>query len=148
MLKFRLNKLEYICHKNRVALVYLFGSQAQAGAKILAGEKIIIDDPLTDLDVGVVTEGPLPPPSQRYKFYAELYNEMEDIFKPLRLDLVLLEENHSVFQLEAIKGICVYQNSLEKRDDYEMMILRRAADFRPFLEKYLQEVLEEVKYND
>jgi hypothetical protein len=32
----------------------------------------------------------------------------------------------------------------EKRDEYEMMILRRAADFRPFLETYLKEVLEEL----
>jgi hypothetical protein len=30
------------------------------------------------------------------------------------------------------------------KDDYEEMVLRRAADFRPFLELYLKEVLEEA----
>jgi len=144
MAKNPLYKLACLCRKYRVALVYLFGSQAQVGAKILAGKKVVIKDPLTDLDVGVVTEEPLPKPPQRSKFYAALYNDLEDLFRPFRLDLVLLEENHSVFQLEAIKGICVYQVSEEKQDTYEMMILRRAADFRPFLEKYFQEVLEEI----
>lgn len=137
-------KLAITCRNHGVALVYLFGSQASTGAMLLKGEKVIVDDPLSDIDVGVITEAPLPNPYQRTIFYAALYNDMEDIFKPLRLDLVLLDENHSIFQLEAIKGICVFQSSQKKRDDYEMMILRRAADFRPFLNKYLREVLEEV----
>ncbi|HAG08844.1 MAG TPA: DNA polymerase subunit beta [Desulfotomaculum sp.] len=144
MVKNPQHELACLGHKYGVALIYLFGSQAREGTKILAGEKVMIEDPLTDLDVGVVTEEPLPKLPQRLKFYAALYNDLEDLFKPFCLDLVLLEENHSVFQLEAIKGICVYQISEEKQDTYEMMILRRAADFRPFLEKYLQEVLEEV----
>jgi len=140
----RSSQLANICRRNGVALVYLFGSQARAGARILAGENVVTRDPLADLDVGIVTEKPLLPPPRRRKFYAGLYNDMEELFKPFCLDLVLLEENHSVFQLEAIKGICAYQVSQDKRDDYEMMVLRRAADFRPFLEKYLQEVLEEI----
>lgn len=144
MVKNPSHELACLCHKYGVALIYLFGSQAQAGAKILTGEKVVIKDPLTDLDVGIVTKEPLPKLPQRLKFYAALYNDLEDLFKPFRLDLALLEENHSVFQLEAIKGVCVYQISEENQDIYEMMILRRAADFRPFLEKYLQEVLEEV----
>jgi predicted nucleotidyltransferase len=138
------NDLVSICRKYGVALVYFFGSQASTGVRILKGETVEVNDPLTDIDVGIITETPLPNPYEKTNFYADLYNDMEDLFKPLRLDLVLLEENHSVFQLEAIKGICVFQNSQEKRDDYEMMILRRAADFRPFLNKYIQEILEEV----
>jgi len=138
------SQLAKICYKHGVVLVYLFGSQAREGARILAGDEVVIKDPMADLDVGIVTEKPLLPPSRCKKFYAGLYNDMEDLFKPYYLDLVLLEENHSVFQLEAIKGICVYQVSQEKRDNYEIMVLRRAADFKPFLEKYLQEVLEEI----
>ena len=133
-----------ICRKYGIALVYLFGSQAAAGKRLLAGSNVTIIDPLTDLDVGVVTSNPLPEPTRRRKLYAALYNDLEEVFRSFKLDLVFLEENHSVFQLEAIKGLCVYQVSQEKRDDYEMMILRRAADFRPVLQKYLQEVLEDI----
>ena len=93
-------RLADLCRKHGIALAYLFGSQTRAGAKILEGEKVLVQDPLADLDIGIITEEPLPPPPQRHKFYARLYNEM--------------------------------------------MILRRSADFRPFLDKYLQEVLEEI----
>lgn len=140
----RRDKLARICRRHGLALVYLFGSQAQSGARWLAGEDVSVADPLADLDVGVVTGGPLPEPADRRRFYAAVYNDLEDLFHPFRLDLVLLEENHSVFQLEALKGICIYQESEERRDNYEMMILRRAADFRPFLERYFQDILEEV----
>ncbi len=63
---------------------------------------------------------------------------------PLSLDLVLLQETHSIFQLEAIKGICVYRESEQAKEDYEMSVLRRAADFGPVLAKFLEETLEEV----
>ncbi len=138
-------ELNLLCQKYGVGLVYIFGSQSKEGIKVLSGKIVTVNDPLTDLDVGIVTIDPLPKGYERVRFYADLFNELEDFFKPFRLDLVLLEENHSVFQVEAIKGICIYQASEEFRDNYEMMILRRAADFRPFLEKYLKEVLEEVK---
>ena len=93
-----LNRLYSICEKHDLALVYLFGSQAQTGNKLLQGLKVMVEDHLTDLDVGVVTTKPLPAPDKRVRFYSTLYNDMEDLFKPYRLDLVLLEENHSVFQ--------------------------------------------------
>ena len=137
-------KIAATCRKHGVALLFLFGSQAREGFKFLSGEPVSPNDSLTDLDVGVVTEESLPPPLERSKFYAGLYNELEDILQPFDLDLVLLEENHSVFQAEAVKGICVFQVNEAKRDAYEMMVLRRAADFRPYLERYLREALEEV----
>jgi len=137
-------KLKAVCHRHGIGLVYLFGSQAHLGLAVLAGKRPAAGDPLSDLDVGVVTNGPLPAPDERAGFYAGLYNDLEEIFRPLRLDLSLLEENHAIFQYEAIKGFCVFCADPKKKDEYEMMVLRRAADFRPFLAKYLEEVLEEV----
>ncbi len=136
--------LESICKQYKITLLYLFGSQSAAGSALLSGLPAIPSDPLTDLDVGVVTEDPLPQPPARAKLYAALYNELEELVRPFKLDLVFLEENHSVFQVEALKGRCLYAVSEEKKDEYEMNILRRAADFRPFLERYLEEALEEV----
>ncbi len=62
--------------------------------------------------------------------------------EPFPLPLVFLEENHSVFQSETFRGECIYASSEQIRDNYEMNVLRRAADFKPFLEKFLQEALE------
>ncbi|MGI6164239.1 MAG: nucleotidyltransferase domain-containing protein [Bacillota bacterium] len=123
-------------------LIYLFGSQAANGLEILQGKEVKVLDPLTDLDVGVVTRGSLPPPAARSKLYAELSIALSDIFESLPLDLVFLEENHSVFQAEIFRGRCIYASSEQRKDDYEMNVLRRAADFKPFLEKFLEDALE------
>ncbi len=138
------SKLAAICSSHQVSLAYLFGSRARDGSELLAGKTLVNDDPLADLDLGVVFGRPPLEPGQRLKKYAALYNELEDLVRPFRLDLVFLEETHSVFQSEAIRGICVYQVSEAVRDDYELNILRRAADFKPFLERYYQELLEEA----
>lgn len=142
MLVGKKSELTRISQEHNLDLVYLFGSQVANGLRVLQGNNVEVLDPLTDLDVGVVTRGSLPPPAIRGKFYAELYVALSDLFEPFPLDLVLLEENHSVFQAETLKGQCIYASSEERKDDYEMSILRRAADFRPFLEKFLEEALE------
>jgi len=142
----RFDKLAQICQGHGLGLVYLFGSMASQGARLLEGigGQPAPDDPLADLDVGVVTLRGLPAPGERYRLYGSLYSGLEELFRPLPLDLVLLEENHSVFQAEAVVGICVYQVSDGFRDRYEMHVLRRAADFRPVLRRFHREILEEV----
>jgi predicted nucleotidyltransferase len=137
-------RLAEICRAHGLVLVYFFGARASDGLTLLHGGAVSDGDPLSDLDVGVVTAEPLPAPSERAALYAAVHNDLQDILVPLRLDLSLLEENHSVFQLEAVKGICVYAKDEQTREDYEMNILRRAADFRPILEAFLREVLEEA----
>ena len=68
---------------------------------------------------------------------------MEYIFKTYKLELVFLQECQSVFQFEAIKGICIFSISEEFKDNYEMMILRKSADFKYVLDKFCEEALEE-----
>ena len=140
--------LNKIFARYNVALAYLFGSQAKAGLAVLEGSPISIDDPLTDLDLGVTFLQGLPPEEKLANLYSQLYNEICDHFSPLQLDLTFLQENHSVFQANAITGICIYAVSPAIKDTYEENILRRAADFKPFLEKYLEEYLEEVVGDD
>jgi predicted nucleotidyltransferase len=135
-------KILEILKKYKVALAYLFGSQKDDAFRFLNGEKIEINDPLADIDLGIVFTYPIEEVKERYKLYGEIYNEIEEIFKPFHLDLVFLQECHSVFQAEAIKGICIYAISEEFKDNYEMMILRRYADFKYELDKFFEEALE------
>ena len=64
--------------------------------------------------------------------------------KPYPLDLIFLQESHSVFQVEELKGnICIYSVSEEFKDNYEMMILTRAAELQICSgEIYIEEALE------
>lgn len=138
------NQLEKICREYSIALLYLFGSQAEKGLEVLSGNSVEPLDTLADLDLGVVFDSKLQSPEQIPKLYSDLYNHLEDIFKPFRLDLVFLQEQHSVFQSEVVLGICIYYESQSYREDFEENIMRRAADFKPFLEKFYQERLEEL----
>jgi len=139
----KLQELIRICKKYDIALCYLFGSQKDNALKILKNEEVEINDPLTDIDVGIVFNKNMEDIPERYDLYSKIYNEMVDIFKPYKLDLVFLQECHSVFQFEAIKGICVYSISEEFKDNYEMMILRKSADFKYVLDRFYEEALEE-----
>jgi transcriptional regulator with XRE-family HTH domain len=138
----KIEKLRDICQKYNIALVYIFGSQKENSLKLLNGEKVDIKDPLADIDVGIVFIHSIEDIPERYKIYSNIYNDFEDLFLPYHLDLVFLQECHSVFQTEALLGICVYSISEEFKDEYEMMILRRAADFKYVLDKYTEEALE------
>lgn len=133
-----------IMQKNNIALLYIFGSQVATGLDLLNDIPREFTDPLTDIDIGVVFKAAPPGPMEVYNLYSSIYNQLEDVFFPYPLDLVFLQETHSVFQANAILGRCIYFCSLEFKEIYEEKVLMRAADFRPFLERYLDEVLEEV----
>jgi uncharacterized protein len=86
----------------------------------------------------------LPSAEKMPTFYSNLYNQIGTLFEPLKPDLVLLQEQHSVFQAEAVYGICIFAESKFIQEEYEENILMRAADFRPVLEKFYEERLEEL----
>ncbi|MDI6895531.1 MAG: nucleotidyltransferase domain-containing protein [Bacillota bacterium] len=141
----KLGAFQRVCREHGLALVYLFGSQVANALRMLHGEDVELRDPLADIDIGVVTARPLPSDARgRLDMYTSLYCGLADFFAPYAVDLVLLEEHHSVFQAEALAGVCVFEASSAFRDRYEMSVLRRAADFKPFLDRFYQEVLEEV----
>jgi len=137
----RMSTLAKICERYNVSLMYLFGSREKLAMQIIEGSMPENRDPLADIDVGVVFSTALPVGRERARLYSLLFNDLEDVFLPFALDLVFLEENHAVFQAEAVKGQCVYAASTDARLDYEEAILRRACDFRPFLEMYYAERL-------
>jgi len=136
--------LKDVCKRYGIALIYLFGSSAEKANQHLHGHKVIINDPLADIDIGVVFQQHLPPAAERYFLYADIFNDMTGLFKPFPVDLSFLQENHAVFQVEALKGLCVFFIDTHFKDRYEDMILRRAADFKPVLELFLKEALEGV----
>jgi len=139
----KMEKLRLICEKHNIILFYLFGSQEKKGLQILDNKGFEEKrDPIGDIDVGVVFPFDLNIIEKRYILYSEVFNELEEIFQPEKLDLVFLQECHSVLQFEAIKGNCVYFKSKEFREQFEMNVLRRLPDFKYLLSCYEKELLE------
>lgn len=141
----RVAALRRACRMHGICLVYLFGSRKDEALRFLRDDdEFWCRDPLADIDVGVVFERPLVPEEPHRELYVRVYDSMAAVFGDHDIDLVFLQEQHSVFQAEAIGGHCVYCSDRGVKQLYEEMILRRAADFRPFLQAFNRDALAQL----
>lgn len=138
-------KLNKICNDYGILAVYIFGSMAEKVAVMLKDKKPEgINDPLADIDVGVVfLKRPLSP-DERIKLYGRLYSELSEVFLPCKLDLIFLQEAGVILQFEAINGILVYSFDDDKRLEYEEQVIKFYQDWKPDYDEYTKEVLEAI----
>jgi len=108
-----------------VLAVYVFGSRADDGLRVLEGAAV--DPSGSDLDVGVIFNDSALAPDR----LARLQVSLEDVFAPLRVDLVPLQRVDALFQFRAIDGHRVYASDSTQADRYELLIMRRAAELLP-----------------
>jgi predicted nucleotidyltransferase len=124
-----------------IALVYLFGSQAESGARYLKGDHIRVED-LSDLDVAVAFENI---PSQAVKIYGALYKEFSEIFAPFSIDLVFMHDMDALFQYEIIKGEKIFEKDEFLADEFEERIMKMSEDLA-FKQKIMNnEILEAIE---
>lgn len=113
-----------LLRKHRVKIAYLFGSRREAGVAFLKGESPDIEED-SDLDIGVVFDTL---PRKTFEVYGELFADLSIFFEPFMVDLVFLQETDALFQYEVIKGELVYCEDEFFLDDYEEMVMKKAAD--------------------
>ncbi|ODS32970.1 MAG: hypothetical protein SCARUB_01909 [Candidatus Scalindua rubra] len=123
-----------------IDLMFLFGSQRDKGLSILKGEEVDVIDPLADMDIGVVFKKESFP-QKPYKVFGPLYFELCEVFSPLKIDLVFLQETESTFQFEAIKGVCIHKSDQEILENYIEYVLKFAADWKVFRDRIDREFL-------
>ena len=134
-------KIRNIAKKYGIALIYLFGSQAENGARYLAGDNISAED-LSDLDLAVAFENI---PSEPMKIYGALYKELSEIFAPFYIDLVFMHEVETLFQYEIIKGVRMFEKDEFSTDDLEEKIMKR-AEHLAFKQRIMnREILEAIE---
>jgi len=105
--------------------VYLFGSRADDGLRLLRGEAVSREE--SDLDVGIVFREPLRNP----RILSRLQVELEDVFEPLRVDVVPLQRVDALFQFSAIDGHRIAATDPDEADRYELVVMNRAAELLP-----------------
>lgn len=88
--------LDPLCERYGLLAVYLFGSRADDGLRRLRGEPVSREG--SDLDVGVAFRDPGYDP----RSLSLLQVDLEDLFSPLRVDLVPLQRLDALFQFAAI----------------------------------------------
>jgi predicted nucleotidyltransferase len=121
----RRGTLARACARHGVAAVYLFGSRADDGLAVLDGAERSGSG--SDLDVGLLfAESPAP-----VMLLAQLQVELEDVFAPLRVDLVPLDRVDPIFQFRAIDGHRVLAEPSRLADLFELEVMRGAAELLP-----------------
>jgi hypothetical protein len=111
-----------------VGLAYFLGSQKELGPRLLDGEDVT-GAPESDLDLGVVLlEHPLDY-WEGQKLRQRLQEALAPLFSPLRLHLLLLEEENAHVQYAAIRGIPVYAVNEEFARRYRRQVLTLYGDW-------------------
>jgi predicted nucleotidyltransferase len=111
-----------------VGLAYFLGSQKELGPARLGGEDVA-GKPGSDLDLGVVLlEHPLDY-WEGQKLRQRLEEVLAPLFLPLRLHLLLLEEENAHVQYAAIHGIEVYAVNAEFVRHYRRQVLTLYGDW-------------------
>ena len=132
--------LSHISRDFSLDLIFLFGSQKEKGLFFLEGKQVEVKDPLADLDIGIVFRK-MSFPEKPYKIFGLLYGKLAEIFSPIKIDLVFLQETESTFQFEAIKGFCIYKSNQETLENYVELVLKFAADWKVFRDRIDREFL-------
>lgn len=121
-----MKRLDAICREFDLLSVYLFGSRADDGLRRFRGDDI--GGQGSDLDVGVFFVSRDPDAGR----LGELQVALEEVFAPLRVDLVSLDRVDPLFQFRAIDGHRVAATDSTTADERELEVMRRAADLLPF----------------
>jgi len=118
-------RIREICTEYGLLSVYVFGSRRHDGERRINGESV--NGVGSDLDVGFFgLQGPIP--ASRL---GALHVGLEEVFAPLRVDLVPLDQVDPLFQYAAIQGERIAAANTTVADEKELEVMRRAADLLP-----------------
>jgi predicted nucleotidyltransferase len=118
----RREALARACRQHGIAAVYLFGSRADDGLALLDGAQRSGSG--SDLDVGLLLSETAAPLMQ----LAQLQVAFEDIFAPLRADLVPLDRVDPISGFRMINGHRVFAQPSRFADLMELEIMRSASE--------------------
>jgi predicted nucleotidyltransferase len=117
--------LNPLCERYGLLAVYLFGSRADDGLRRLRGEPVSREG--SDLDIGVAFRDPGYDP----RSLSLLQVDLEDLFSPLRIDLVPLQRVDALFQFAAIDGHRIAAPDPTAADRWELVVMSRAEELLP-----------------
>ena len=126
------SKLEQICKKYFIGLIYQFGSSIKNE-----------HNELSDIDIGIIF---LPKlfPENRQKAFGNIYVELQDALNITNLDLIFLEETDITIQHQAINGKYIYKYSSDFLYSYKEKILKLYQDYYYYLNLYQKEFMEGI----
>jgi predicted nucleotidyltransferase len=124
-----LERLHRIADGYRLDAIYAFGSRADEARRAVSGAGGLADATGSDLDLGV-----LPEPATRLDAAqrADLTMALEELFRPARVDLVVVTEASPFLALDVVTGELLFVHDPDREAEYQLYVLRRAGDLAPF----------------
>lgn len=133
-------RLEGICEEHGVSALWAFGSRGREALAVVRAESGGVADSGSDLDVGALPLGDgLKTPRQRVR----LASALEDLFDVPRVDLVIVPRAAPFLAVDVIRGELLVDRDPDATAEFELYVLRRAADLMPFLKMSRRLILEE-----
>ncbi len=129
--------LEAVCRTFRLHILYAFGSRGREALAWLDGDGDSLSPGPSDLDIGVKPAQPL-----EVRRKVELAIALEDLFGVNRVDLVVLPEADPFLAVNVIRGERLFADDSALADEYDLYVLRRAADLLPFERERQRRILE------
>ena len=122
-------KIRTLALNHRIGSLYVFGSRTAEIAALVRGGAIKPEFPHSDIDIGVY-----PKKGKRLSGQdrVEIALELEDIFSADRVDVVILPEAETFLALDVVRGELIYCDDPYEEAEYQLYILRKAADLAPF----------------
>lgn len=127
-------QLKKIFARDNVKFAYLFGSRA-TGKGLVGG---------SDFDIAVfIGKGT---PRSRLSLRLKMHHDIQELFAPHSVDLLILDDIHSATLLFSITsgGRLLYEKDISKRIDFELHAMNEYHDFVPFLKIYNEAYMAKV----
>lgn len=120
-------KIGQMAAKYGLQIIYAFGSRAKEVLEIMEGRLERLSSTPSDLDIGVKPERSLTVEEK-----VEIAIFFEDLFGLSRVDVVVLPEAPVSLAVEIITGEILYASDSTYEAEYQLYIMRMAADLLPY----------------
>jgi len=121
------NELKQLAEKYGLQIIYAFGSRAKEALDLVEGKIERLSKGVSDLDIGIKPERRL-----NVEEKVEIALALEEIFDVSRVDLVVIPEVRVFLALEIVKGELLYAKDAVYEAEYQLYIMRRAAELIPY----------------
>lgn len=129
-------QIRKLARSHGLRLIYVFGSRAGEIMDMVKGKRHSLSPSRSDIDIGILSHRHL---SVEDKVVIALF--FEDLFAVAKTDVVELSEAPVSLAFEIIQGELLYAEDPDFEAEYQLHVLRMAADIMPYERKKREMVL-------
>ena len=119
--------LQKIAAEFGLEIIYAFGSRAKEALLQAEGTGKMHPSGGSDLDIGV-----LPSRALSLDEKVAIADALEELFGVPRADLVTLDDAPPFLALDAVCGELLYSKDADREANFQLYVMRRAADLLPY----------------